>query len=167
MAQVKQSPPVIYAFRRSIWSWYDSVAITIWTRRIPNHTCMKLFQLATPVVEFKGYLMSIIHVNLKSILNSFIAAQLCVFKSLGPKSDGYKIKTDRQRSMLLSIYLVLNYKGTYVETAKSMSLWCSHNLVNQAYQKRNSVLTELNLIRLLLRRTKKKGSYIPKVGKKI
>ena len=57
-----------------------------------------------------------------SILNSFIAAKLCVLKMIGPQSDGYKIKTDRQRSMLLSIYSVLNYLGTYIETAKSMSL---------------------------------------------
>ena len=57
-----------------------------------------------------------------TILNSFIGAKLCGLKINGPKSDGNKIKTDRQRSMLLSTYSALNYLGTYIETAKSMSL---------------------------------------------
>ena len=35
--------PVIYAYRRSIWSWYDSAAITISTRRIPNYQVESTF----------------------------------------------------------------------------------------------------------------------------
>ena len=56
-----------------------------------------------------------------SILNSFIAAELCVLKMIGPQSDGYKIKTLTDKDLCCCLYILDVFWGQPIKLAQVAS----------------------------------------------